>query len=51
MIYLQISLFLQELNQSPVDVTVFGIFMATRESALTVSPAVYHWLGCVFKIP
>ena len=30
-------LFLQELNQSPVGVTFCGLFMITREAAVTVS--------------
>ena len=35
--FLQITLFLSELSQAPIGVTVCGLFMITRESAVTVN--------------
>ena len=38
----QMNVFLQELNHLPVGISVYGMFLITKESALTVSKT-YNW--------
>ena len=46
----KMNVFLQELNHLPVGISVYGMFLLTKESALTVSKIIncFTWFVCYF---